>query len=368
MTTISIPAHSVVMIIGGRNAAHAQVAAIIDAAATPWDVNKPDRSAEDLTAALVETGRARVVIANSHASARRTVAAIGRKHGAISICIRLPGADAVDMAAERIDVVHDVTDVDGLVFGIVPMPSDLRHLTGPFDIIGDVHGCADELMELLEMLGHASEGVLVRHPQGRVPILLGDLTDRGPQNLRAVRIAQELESLGGHVIVGNHDDKLARWLIGKKVRIAAGLAMTVAEMESLDASERQDMAAWLNGLQPHLVLDGGRLVVAHAGLAQEHHGRHTNGARAFSLYGKATGEIDEDGYPVAEDWAQTYEGEAVVVHGHVVHAEPRVVNGVYAIDTGCVFGGRLTALHYPERTFVSVAAHAVHFAPRSEPT
>lgn len=165
-------------------------------------------------------------------------------------------------------------------------------------------------------------------------------------------------------MLGNHDEKLSRWLEGRQVRIAAGLAGTISEMETLSAEERAEIGAWISSAQTHLLLDGGDLVVAHAGLAERHHGRHTNSARSFALYGDATGLLDDDGTPIAVDWALEYEGAATVVHGHVVYREPRIVDKVVAVDTGCVFGGRLTAYRWPERDFVSVPARAVYFQPR----
>ena len=104
------------------------------------------------------------------------------------------------------------------------------------------------------------------------------------------------------------------------------------------------------------MLDRGKLVVAHAGLKQEMQGRGSGGVREFCLYGESTGETDEFGLPVRLDWAAEYRGPAMVVYGHTPVVEPRWLNNTVNIDTGCVFGGKLTALRYPEREFVSVPA------------
>lgn len=368
---IEIPNHAVVIAVGGKRAPLAELLDRVPAVAVPWQVDHPKTSAQTLQAMLTEHDRVRVAMPRAHPKAIREVETIARRRGARTIVLRLPGHPDLTGGLDKVLAVHDVADPADAVFRIVRMPNDRTDLTGPFDIIGDVHGVADELREMLMRLGHADEsGEPIKHPEGRVPILLGDLTDRGPKNREALEIARRLTEIGGIVVEGNHDRKLRRWLEGKDVRVAAGLAMTIAELEATTTPEwRADMAAWIAGLPTHLVLDGDRLVVAHAGLEEALHGRATEGAESFALYGKPIKGgtvLDEDGFPAAEDWAQTYAGAAVVVHGHVVHPEPRIVNGVYAIDQGCVFGGSLTALRYPEMTFEHVKAHATHFERRPD--
>ena len=90
-------------------------------------------------------------------------------------------------------------------------------------------------------------------------------------------------------------------------------------------------------------------------------GRASGRVRAFALYGETTGETDEFGLPVRLNWASEYRGKAVVVYGPVPQAE--WLNNTIDIDTGCVFGGHLTALRYPERELVSVPAHEVYSEP-----
>lgn len=365
---IDIPSHSVVIAIGGKRDPLAQVLDLVPADAQPWNVNDPDGSRERVREVLKAKNRVRVAIVHAHAAAIREVTKLAHKHGARSILLRLPGAPDVAQGLSKVDAVHDVAGPEGLEFRIQPMPSDLRHIKGPFDMIGDVHGTADELRDLLVKLGHMdAEGSVIRHAQGRIPVMLGDYTDRGPKNREALEIVRELTRSGGIAILGNHDVKIMRWLQGKTVEIRAGAEVTVAELEATSPEWRAEMAEWLEGLETHHVLDGGALVVAHAGLSEEYHGRHSGGARSHALYGKPIegGTIlDEDGYPLAEDWALAYGGEATVVHGHVIHPEPRLVNNVVAIDTAAVFGGSLTAYRWPEREFVSVKARQTYFARR----
>lgn len=363
MTKIALPRHSVVLILGHPKDRGdlARLADRVPAISSPWDVNKPDPSQTALHEALAVGEPVRVVMQRSHAKGRKMVAAGARKRGAVAIALRLPGAEEIG-ADEGYAQVVDVTDIDAIAFEIVPMPCDLSAMEGSFDFVGDVHGCFVELMLLLTLLGYVDEltGLPQRHPDGRTLVLLGDLTDRGPANLAVLRMVRALETFGALRILGNHDEKLARWLGGKNVRIAAGLAGTIAELEVLPEDERREMGAWLGSAEPHLIFDGGRVIAAHAGIDEANQGRRTSGARSFALYGKVTGGLDEDGHPEAEDWALDYAGDAVVVHGHVVHPEPRVVGNVVAIDTGCVFGGSLTAYRWPEQDFMSVPAQQLY--------
>jgi len=256
----------------------------------------------------------------------------------------------------------------------VPLWNNKKDQLGPFDIVGDLHGCAGELDALLTQLGWAPSdveepdsfwgGKSWRHPEGRRAIFLGDLVDRGPRVLDAVRIARNMVKAGtAFCIAGNHDVKLVRWLRGKQVQVKHGLEQSIAEIESLAPEDRGKLASFLDGLVSHYVLDGGRLVVAHAGLREEMHGRGSGAVREFCLYGETTGETDEFGLPVRYNWAAEYRGKATVVYGHTPVPEPEWLNNTVNIDTGAVFGGKLTALRYPEREFVSVAAAREYATP-----
>lgn len=226
---------------------------------------------------------------------------------------------------------------------------------GCFDIIGDVHGCHDLLVRLLEELGY-HEGV---HEQGRCLVFVGDLVDRGPEVLATLRLVRSfVESGRALAVMGNHDDKLRRWLMGRRVQVTHGLDRSIAELSGLTAEERQGLAEFLGGLPTQLVLDEGRLVVAHAGLYEELQGVDSGAARRMALYGVPTGEKTVEGLPVRRDWAADYRGRALVVYGHTPVPEPRWLNNTVNIDLGAVYGGALAALRYPERTVVRVAANS----------
>jgi protein phosphatase len=243
---------------------------------------------------------------------------------------------------------------------------DRRDEHGPFDIVGDVHGCYGELIELLGLLGYQHDDESgMRHPQGRCLIFVGDLVDRGPKIVATVTLAQCMVEAGRALCVpGNHDIKLLRYMRGRQVQISHGLDSSITQVEALSGPERADWIAayerFIGGLGSHLILDGGQLVVAHAGIREADQGRDSSRIRAFTLYGMTTGQNDENGLPIRLNWAANYTGAAAVVYGHTPIAEPVWQNNTINIDTGCVFGGRLTALRWPERELVSVPAHRVY--------
>jgi len=244
--------------------------------------------------------------------------------------------------------------------------NNLKHEHGPFDIIGDVHGCYEELTALLGQLGYKVESdgadVCVIPPDGRKAVFVGDLVDRGPGIPSVLRLVMKMVEEGSALCVpGNHDMKLMRKLKGREVQLTHGLADSVQQLEGQTAEFKKSVAKFLADLVSHYVLDDGRLVVAHAGMKEEMQGRGSGKVRDFALYGETTGETDEYGLPVRYNWAAEYRGKAMVVYGHTPVAEPEWLNRTINIDTGCVFGGKLTALRYPEREIVSVPALRTYY-------
>jgi protein phosphatase len=247
--------------------------------------------------------------------------------------------------------------------------NDLRHESGPFDVIGDVHGCRAELERLLGELGYAvsrdDEGRATgAHHGGRRAVFVGDLVDRGPDTPGVLRLVMGMVADGDAFCVpGNHENKLLRALQGRNVQVSHGLAESLAQLGAEPEQFRVDTGRFLDGLVSHYVLDGGQLVVSHAGLIERYQGRASGRVREFCLYGQTTGETDEYGLPVRYPWAQEYRGTAMVLYGHTPVPAPEWINNTLCLDTGCVFGGRLTALRYPEREIVSVPAAEIYYAP-----
>ncbi|WP_317229388.1 polynucleotide kinase-phosphatase [Clavibacter sp. MX14-G9D] len=270
----------------------------------------------------------------------------------------------------KVHVLRGVEEVAAARFTVEPLLNDRRSERGPFDAIGDVHGCRAELETLLQQLGYAirrderGRPVDAEHPEGRRAVFLGDLVDRGPDTPGVLRLAMGMVRAGHALAVpGNHEAKLVRALQGKKVTVAHGLGESLAQLAEEDEAFRIDVERFCRELVSHLVLDGGDLVVAHAGLIEAYHGRASGRVRSFALYGDTTGETDEYGLPVRLPWAADYRGSATVLYGHVPTLEAEWVNGTMCLDTGCVFGGKLSALRWPEREVVSVPAERVWYEP-----
>ncbi|MBZ3904323.1 polynucleotide kinase-phosphatase [Streptomyces griseiscabiei] len=260
----------------------------------------------------------------------------------------------------KVHVLRGVEDVENATIVTEKRFNDLTHLTGPFDIVGDIHGCASELEALLGTLGYV-DGV---HPQGRTAVFVGDLVDRGPDSPGVLRRVMSMVGSGHALCVpGNHENKYGRYLKGRNVQHTHGLAETIEQMEGESEEFKKEVREFIDGLVSHYVLDGGRLVVCHAGLPEKYHGRTSGRVRSHALYGDTTGETDEFGLPVRYPWAEDYRGRAAVVYGHTPVPTATWLNNTICLDTGAVFGGRLTALRWPERELVDVPAEKVWYEP-----
>ncbi len=281
----------------------------------------------------------------------------------------------------HVHVLSSLEEIEAATFERQPLWNNLKTEHGPFDIIGDVHGSFDELCELLQQLGYVfDQGAFenpangtqatqalttgVTHPQGRKVVFLGDLVDRGPKIPQVLRLVMGMVESGIALCVpGNHDAKLMRKLNGRDVQITHGLAESLEQLGKEPDDFGKRIAEFVDDLVSHYVLDDGKLVVAHAGMKESMQGRGSGAVREFAMYGETTGEIDEFGLPVRYNWAAEYRGHAMVVYGHTPVPAPEWLNHTINIDTGCVFGGKLTALRYPEKELVSVSAKATYCVP-----
>ena len=251
--------------------------------------------------------------------------------------------------------------------------TDWRETYGPFDIIGDVHGCADELIELLGHLGYEVSfkddrtRVSTSAPRGRRAFLVGDLVDRGPRSLDVVRIVMHMVAQGhALMVIGNHDNRFMRFLQCRDVKLTHGLTETIEEFSRASEEFRERTRSFFEALPSHAWVDGGRLSIAHAGVREDMLGRSSDAIYKFGLYGETSGHLDDNGLPERYNWPAHYSGKTTVVYGHTPVAEPEWLNNTLCVDTGCVYGGKLTALRWPETEIVSVPAHA-RYAERKRP-
>lgn len=274
----------------------------------------------------------------------------------------------------HIYVLKSVEEIDAITsINRDKLYNNKKDQTGPFDIIGDVHGCFDELTMLLEKLDYRIErvdysndnfGFKVSPPSERRAVFVGDLVDRGPDSPSVLKLVMSMVNSGAaYCVPGNHDMKLQKYLNGKNVQIKHGLEQTVEQLLSETDEFKNQAKEFLYGLVSHYVFDDGKLVVAHAGLKEEMQGRGSGAVRSFCMYGETTGETDEFGLPVRYNWAAEYRGRAMVVYGHTPVPGAQWLNKTIDIDTGCVFGGKLTALRYPEEELVSIDAMKVYAEP-----
>ncbi len=262
-------------------------------------------------------------------------------------------------------VLNSIEDIENAEIVRTKLWNNKSDEHGPFDIIGDIHGCFGELKELLTKLGYVeNENGVPVHPDGRKAVFLGDFCDRGSDNVGVLKLVMKMVKSGNALAVaGNHDVKLVKYLNGKRLQLTYGLDKTVDELSLQSEDFRKEVHDFMDGLISHYVLDDGKLVVSHAGIKQEYIGRGSSRVREFCIYGDTTGETDEFGLPVRLDWASDYRGRATIVYGHTPSKEVQAVNGTFCIDTGCVFGGKLTAMRYPEKEFSSVDAYEQYYEP-----
>ncbi|MEP7763492.1 polynucleotide kinase-phosphatase [Sanguibacter sp. 25GB23B1] len=421
MTEISVPDLSLVVLVGASGSGKSTFAAThfgrFETISSDFcrGLVSNDESSQEATAAAFEVlehivgkrldaGLLTVVDAtNVQPHARKSLAELARAHDVLPVALVLDLPEDVCLArnAERTDrslpshvvrrqreqlrrslrglgregfrdvhVLRGADEVEAATIVRRPLRSDLRTETGPFDVVGDVHGCRSELESLLGTLGYrivrdeAGRPVDAVPPEGRRAVFLGDLVDRGPDSPGVLRLVMGMVAAGHALAVpGNHENKLVRALDGRTVQVSHGLAETLAQLDGEPEEFRREVRTFCDGLAAHLVLDEGRLVVAHAGLKEAYHGRASGRVRSFALYGETTGETDEFGLPVRYPWAEDYRGRATVLYGHTPTPVAHWVNNTMCLDTGAVFGGHLSALRYPEREVVQVPAERVWYEP-----
>ena len=271
-----------------------------------------------IAATRLRAGRLTVIDATSvQPRARKPLVGLAREHDCLSVAIVLNMPEALCLARNKdrperafgphvvrnqasqlkrslrrlkregfryVFVLNSPEEVEEAFVERMPMWVNLRNEHGPFDIIGDVHGCFDELAILLKRLGYRLEtraddiggSRFFRHPspgaQGRIR-----WRPRGPGSDRCQGTRSgDVHDRGRHrgfAWRGNHEAKLVRKLQGRKVQISHGLAESLAQLEMEPPEFQQRAAAFLDGLISHYVFDDGNLVVAHAGLKADYQGR-----------------------------------------------------------------------------------------------
>jgi len=236
------------------------------------------------------------------------------------------------------------------------------------DFVGDVHGCYEELIEGIKQLGYKKrEDGIYFHPEHRKLLFLGDMMSRGPYSLKVMRLVMDLVQWNmAYAIDGNHNWKIARYLMGRNVKMAHGDEKFIEELEHYEKAFgrekteqlKQEIKDFLLSCPSHYIITekGKDLAVAvHAGIRDRDIGHDSKEIRAFTRYGDTAG-IDQKGKPIRKDWTIQHQSNLLIVYGHDPKPEPKVIRHTINIDQGCVFGGRLTFLRYPEMEIIQVDA------------
>lgn len=269
----------------------------------------------------------------------------------------------------RTQPVPNTSLAPGETLRVQPTQESFAHKTGHIDlvgcspeerlhIIGDVHGCADMLVKILQKHGHTvnlppdpnTKATVHIAPNTRV-VLLGDLIDRGPQPVDCLRLWEAIGSQErGHGVMGNHDDKLIRHHRGGKTETRHGLGDTLSALGTLQPATRERLIKSLENLATQIRFDNvqtqdgkTRVWAVHAAAPEKHQGVLSSRARTRALVGYPSGTIREDGTPERLDWADLLgAGQDLVIHGHTVMPAPRRLNNVICLDTGAAYGGSLS--------------------------
>lgn len=237
-----------------------------------------------------------------------------------------------------------------------------------YAIISDVHGCYDELVELNKLILDFDKKNKTKHKL----ISLGDLCDRGPKNVKTLEFwKKQIQNKDAIVIQGNHCNVLWEALSKNKSRPYPGLPVTINELNQLLVEQPKQYESlknfWVsywNQSKPFLVLDNGKLIVTHAGmtrwLADSYifAGKFPSDdiTKAICLYGANIDKYGGGKYGELGFWQNAWDSEQIVVYGHFVTKEVSINNNTWGIETGVVFGGKITALLYPEMKILQVNA------------
>lgn len=235
-----------------------------------------------------------------------------------------------------------------------------------FDIIGDPHGCLYELTQLLERLNYRRKGNIYEPPDNRTLVFVGDLTDRGWSSGELLLFAMDMFAAGrARFVLGNHDDKLKRWAMGRNVQVRHGLDKTVDDIERMEI-DRNKIIEFFEQMPYFLSIDDNRLIITHAAWRERffEYSPFDKKCRSWCLFGPTTGKRLDNGLPDRIDWVanrEIKESSPLIVYGHYAYDKIREENRTVGIDTSCVFGGSLSAFQYPEMKVVQIKSRQVYF-------
>jgi len=208
-------------------------------------------------------------------------------------------------------------------------------------VVGDIHGCYDELTDLLDKMAFGANDRLVS---------VGDLITKGPKNREVIELFMNEPRFSA--VIGNHDLAVRRRWNGEKIKMKPAQKQVHKELKG----EKERYLTYFNSLP--FMIDLGNHLVVHAGLRPEValHSQTTEDLTELRCLGKDR--TSREGTP----WYEVYEGEKVVLFGHWPAREPRRAKKAIGLDTGCVYGHRLTAYTVETGELTNVSARRVYDA------
>jgi protein phosphatase len=218
------------------------------------------------------------------------------------------------------------------------------------DIIGDIHGCYDELIGVFKLLGYTFNNEIFIHEEGRKPIFVGDYIDRGMYPEKVLELLMRMhEQHLCYCVLGNHDDKLLRYLKGNPVKLSEEMKYSVKKITCNDEQFTNRVFHFLSSLPVIIRLVKLNAVVVHGSLVTDGNGEaKASSIRHKALYGLVNGKQDDEGRPIRLPWNEDYTGEEVVVYGHEIVERLEWKNNTVDIDLGCFKTGRLGYLQLSE--------------------
>ena len=219
-------------------------------------------------------------------------------------------------------------------------------------VVGDLHGCLKQFISLIAEIESRTD-----NPSNYVIVLTGDICDRGPQSALLLSTVMMLcaQHKNFRMVLGNHDSKLLRKLMGKDVKLSNGLDRTWADVTAnATADDLVSIRRFFENtpLTINVHTPKGECVIAHAAFSPEfagHGGAWTKAMSVqYSIFGPTDGVL-ENGFPNRIPWEDTYDDKRYAFYGHrMVGNLPKFTKNTCGVDTGCWETGILTAVSYPE--------------------
>lgn len=198
---------------------------------------------------------------------------------------------------------------------------DLTHLKGRIAVVGDVHGAFKETKDALDQI----------KPDHIVYV--GDVVDRGPDILPALKSAQE-----NYTVLGNHEQKFARWLKGNKVSMGGGLEATANQISSYTEAQREDLYNWLQAL-PLIIKLPKNYIVVHAGLNPSRPLEKQHYDTCLYIRNHGGKKFDDKNFPKWYEFDLCDDLKKYkILFGHAIHEKCEVAKNVYSLDKGAVYG------------------------------